>query len=63
MRAVVDVTAKLLDFESFGWNLYDNEKRNPKLRLDNHHSFASALPTCTFSSLKTAEITFYYEAP
>lgn len=63
MRAVVDMTAKITNLESFGWDLYDNEKRYPNLRLTNRHSFASALSTCTFPSLKTAEITFYHEAP
>lgn len=63
MRAVVDMTAKLPNLESFGWELYDNEKRYPNLRLTNRDSFASTLSTYTFPSVKTAEITFYHEAP
>ena len=63
MRAVVDITAKFSNLGSFGWELYDNEKRDANLRLTNRHSFASALLTCTFPSLKIAEITFYHEAP
>ena len=63
MRAVVDMTAKFPNLESLRWELYDNQKRDPNLRLTNRHSFVSALSTYTFQSLKTLQVTFYHDPP
>jgi hypothetical protein len=63
MRAVVDLKAKFPTVETCRWELHDNEKHYPDLRLTNRHSFATALSTYTFPSLKTAQLIFYHEPP
>ena len=57
------MVVKTPKLQSFGWQLYDNEKHYPNVRLVNRYSFASALSTCTLPFLKATEITFYHEAP
>ena len=57
------MTAKFPNLESLRWELYDNQKRDPNLRLTNRHSFAAALSTYTFQSFKTLHVTFYHDPP
>ena len=63
MRDVVDLIMKLPCLEGLGFTLHDNEKNYPKIRVTNRHNFAFGLSACSFPFLKTAEITFFHEAP